>query len=179
MGDSMLNHSYSIAEYQSTLKSVRTTLIITYICLTLLFIGIIVYLVKKIKTDFEKTNKKKNKKKNIPLSLAYCLLIGLIVFFVLISTSLLRQIADYSQDISEEAYVQYEGAANIKKDTIISGGVGRLPSYSVNYIISFEQNGEPIELVSDKYCNQTGDIKKIYIVYTKHSKHILEFKIVE
>lgn len=155
----MPNHFYNIENYESTLKSELTKLTIIAVILSLLFIAIIVYSIIQIKND---------KAKKFP----YVQIIGSIALFVFLATSLSLQIISYTKDIAEETYIQYEGPANIRTERrIVFGGI---PTGYNEYIISFKHNGELVELSTRKECGLIGDVEKIYIVYSKHSKYIFE-----
>ena len=154
----MPTHSYNIEKYESILKSEATKLTIIAVMLSFVLIALIVYSVFEIKN---------NRTKIIP----YIQLIGSLVLSVFLIITLGSQINSYTKDIAEKTYLQYEGSANIRVEKqILHGGI---PATSTDYIISFEHNGEKIELFTKNY-GLTGDIEKIYIVYSKYSHYILE-----
>jgi hypothetical protein len=155
----MTIHSYNIENYESVLISEIIKLTIIAVILSLLFVAIIVYSIIQIKNDSTK-------------KLPYIQLVGSIALFVLLAISLGLQIISYAKDITEETYIQYEGPANIRTERqIVFGGI---PTGYTEYIVSFEQDGELIELSMRKSCGLTGEIEKVYIVYSKHSKYIFE-----
>lgn len=148
--------------YNSILKSKVTQLAIIAIVLCIIFIAIIVYSIIQIKED---------KTKKFP----YFQLIAMIVIFIFLGISLGSQIMSFTKDINEEAYILYEGPAAVReKRQVILGG--RLPTAYTEYIISFEQDGEQLELSTRKNYGFDNNVEKIYIVYSKHSNYILEIK---
>lgn len=157
----MPNRPYNIDTYNSTLKSEVTTLTIIAVILSIIFIAIIVYSIIQIKND---------KSKKLP----YIQLIVAIAVFIFLAISLGSQIISYTNDITEEAYIQYEGPVTVRTEKqIILGG---LPTGYTEYVISFEHNGKQIELSMRKDYGLVGDIDNIYIVYSQHSNYILEIE---
>ena len=157
----MLNHSYNLDLYNSTLKSEVIKLSIIAIFLFLLFVGMFLYSFVQIKNE---------RTKKIP----YIQLLAVIVIFSFLSVSLGSQICSFTKDILDETYLQYEGSANIRTEQkVVFGGI---PTGYSEHLISFEHNGEHIELSTRKDYGIDGDIEKIYIVYSQHSRFILEFK---
>lgn len=151
----------SIDLYNSILKSEVTQLAIIAIVLCIIFIAIIVYSIIQIKKD---------KTKKFP----YFQLIAMLVIFIFLGISLGSQIMSFAKDINEEAYILYEGTAAVReKQQVILGG---LPTGYTEYIISFEQDGEQLELSTRKNYGFDNNVEKIYIVYSKHSNYILEIK---
>lgn len=159
-GDIMPNHTYNIKDYETVLKNEVSKLAIILIVLCLLFIAIIIFSVIQIKKD---------KTKKLP----YIQLIASIALFVFLAVFLTIQIVSYVKDISEKTYLQYEGPVNIRIERqVIFGGI---PTAYDEYIVSFEHNGEHIELSMRKNYGLIGDIENVYIVYSKHSNYIIEF----
>lgn len=157
--NNMTSYSYNIEKYESLLKSEMVNLTIIAVVLALLFIAIIVFSIAQIKGD---------KTKKMP----YVQLAGSIVVFVFLAFSLGSQIISYEKDIAEKAYIQYEGPATLKtKRQIIFGG---LPTGYNEYVVSFEQDGDQIELYTRKDLGFIGDIEKLYVVYSKYSNYIFE-----
>ena len=159
----MPNYSYDINKCESLLKSEAVKLTIIAIFLTILFASIIVFSIFQIRSD---------KSKKMP----YIQLVASLLIFVFLFISLGTQILSYNRDIADESYVQYEGSANIEtKKQIVFGAI---PTGYTEYIISFELDGEQIELYMRKNPDTVGYVDKIFIVYSKHSKHIIDFEIV-
>lgn len=156
----MPNYPYDVEKYNSMLKSEVVSLTVIGVFIAILFVFMIMYSVGMIKKD---------KTKKFP----YIQLILVVVLSVFLLVSLVSQIGLFKKDIAEEAYVQYEGPANIKEEhRIIFGSV---PTKDIEYIISFEQGGKQIELSMKKDYGLRGDVEKIYVVYSQRSKFILEF----
>ena len=151
----MSGHTFAVELYDSVLKSKIITLLVVAIVLLVCFVVAAFYCIREIKD-------KKTK-------LSYVVFLGVVTIFLFLLISLGSQILTYCKDYIEKAYVQYEGSATIQEQTVF----GRNPS---DYIISFVQDGELVELVSKKKY-EVGDVEKIYIVYTKHSKCIIEIVI--
>lgn len=151
----------NIDSYNSTLKSEVTQLIIIATVLSIIFISIIVYYIIQIK---------KNRTKKLP----YVLLIGVIAIFIFLGISLGLQISSFAKDINEEAYMLYEGPATVREERQVI--FGSLPTVDTEYIISFEHNGELIELSTPKDYGFPDNTEKIYIVYSRYSNYILEIK---
>ena len=161
----MSNCFYDVDKYNDILKSKLIGFIIIAIMFLILFIALVWYAFFQAK---------KSKQKN-PL----CTWVGAaIVATAFLGTALGFQMASYVQDICEEAYVQYEGPASIRTERQSTGGL-----YSRSYtesILSFYHNGKQIELiVDDKELEHEGNIENIYVVYSKHSTCMLEYKILE
>ena len=150
-----------IDSYNSALKSELTKLIIVAVVLFIIFIGISVYSIVQIKKD---------KSKKLP----YVQLVVTVVMFAFLGISLGSQISSFAKDIDQEAYVLYEGPATVREEHQVV--FGDLPTGYTEYIISFEQDGEQIELSMRKDYELYENIEKIYIVYSKHSNYILELK---
>ena len=151
----------NVDSYTSTLKSEVTQLTIIAAVLLIMFVAIIVYSIFQIKKDRTK-------------KLPYVQLISAIVILLFLGVSLGSQIVSFSKDINEEAYVLYEGPATVREERQLI--LGALTTGYTEYIISFEHNGELIELSMRKDHGFSGDIEKIYVVYSKHSNYILEIK---
>lgn len=155
----MQNHSYNIDLYSSALKSEVIKLYIVATVLSILFIFVIVCSIIQIK---------KEKTKKIP----YVQLLVAIIVFIFLLIPLSSQISSFTKDIVEQKYVQYEGPANVRAERkIILGGI---PTGYTEYIISFEYNGEQIELSMRKDPGIEGNVEKIYIAYSQYSEFILE-----
>jgi hypothetical protein len=102
-------------------------------------------------------------------------LIALVLVFIFLSISLAAQIFSYNKDIAENSYIQYEGSAKIQtRKQIIFGGI---PTGYTEYVVSFELNGEQVELYMRKDPNLVGDVDEIFVIYSEHSKYIIEFGI--
>lgn len=155
----MPNYSYDIEKYESILKSEVMKLSIIAIVLLVLFSVIIVYSILQIKDDQTK-------------KLSYIQLIAVIVLLVFLGISLGSQILSYKKDITEKSYMQYDGPANIRiEHQVILGGI---PTGYNEYIISFNHDGNQVELFMRKDCGLSGDIDKVYIVYSKYSNYVFE-----
>lgn len=155
----MPNYSYDIENYESILKSEVMKLSIIAVILLILFAVIIIYSILQIKNDRTKKS-------------PYIQLIGAIVLLVFLVISLGSQILSYTKDITEKSYMQYEGPANIRTEhQVIFGGI---PTGYNEYIVSFNHDGNQIELSMRKDCGLSGDIDKVYIVYSKYSNYVFE-----
>ena len=155
----MPTRSYNISVYDSILKSELVKLLIIAAVLVVIFVSMIIYSVVQIRND--KTRKT-----------PYVQLIAVILVSMFLLTSLGSQIFAFGKDIVEEAYIQYEGPVNVRtKRIVVFGGI---PTGHDEYIISFEYNGEYIELSTRKDYGMNGNIENLYIVYSRRSKFILE-----
>ncbi len=151
----MPNHPYDVEVYNAALQSELNKMWGIGIALLIVLIAMVVYSIALIKED--KTKK-----------FLYVQFIGLVVLSVFLITSFCSTILSYSKDISEEAYIQYEGPATIRKRRIFG-------TWLDEYVISFNNNGEQVELTTSKNYKAEGDIENLYIVYAQNSGEILEF----
>ncbi len=151
----MPNHPYDVETYNAALQSEVNKSWGIGIALLIVLIAMVVYSIALIKED--KTKK-----------FLYVQFIGLVVLSVFLITSFCSTILRYSKDISEEAYIQYEGPATIRKRRIFG-------TWLDEYVISFNNNGEQVELTTSKNYKAEGDIENLYIVYAQNSGEILEF----
>ena len=159
----MPSHSYDISNCTSLLKSEVTKLTIVAIVLFILFVAVIVLSILQIKN-------------NVSKKLPYVQIAVALIIFCFLSVSLETQIFSYSKDLSQDSYVRYEGAALIQaRKQLIFGG---LPTGYTEYAISFERNGEHIELYTRKEPDLVGDVNEIFIVYAKHSKCVIDFEVI-
>ncbi len=156
----MTNHSYNVEAYNAALQSEVNKLWGIGIALLIVLIAMIVYSIVLIKED---------KTKKIP----YIQLIGVVVISIFLTISFGSSIASYSKDISEEAYIQYEGPATISKRRKVV--LGNIPTWYNEYVVSFDNNGEQVTLSTRKDYGTEGDIENLYIVYAQNSGKILEF----
>lgn len=156
----MPNRSYDIEAYNSTLQSEITKLWWIGIVLLIVLVAIVVYSVVLIR---------ENKSKKLP----YIQLIGSVVVSVFLMASFASTIVSYTKDVSEEAYVQYEGPAKINKKRKVV--FGNIPTWYDEYVVSFNNNGEWVELSTRKDYDTEGVIENLYIVYARNSGEILEF----
>lgn len=100
-------------------------------------------------------------------------MVSTIVVSVFLVASFCSSIAAYSKDISDEAYIQYEGPAEIvKKRKVV---LGNIPTWYDEYVLLFYNDGELVELSTRKDYEADGNIKELYVVYAKNSGEILEF----
>ncbi len=156
----MSNHSYDVETYNSALQSELNKLWGIGVLLLIILIAIVIYSVFLIRED---------KTKKLP----YFQLIGVIVVSVFLITSFTSSIINYSKDISNEAYIQYEGPAEIvKKRKVV---LGNIPTWYDEYVISFYYEGELVQLSTRKDYEAEKKIENLYIVYAKNSGEILEF----
>lgn len=156
----MSNPSYNVETYNATLQSEVNKLWGIGIVLLIALIAMIVYSIVLVKED---------KTKKFP----YIQLIGVIVISVFLTISFSSSIISYSKDISEEAYIQYEGPATIGKRRKVV--FGNIPTWYNEYVVSFNNNGEQVTLSTRKDYETEGNIEKLYIVYAQNSGEILEF----
>lgn len=156
----MLNHSYNVETYNATLQSEVNKLWGIGIVLLIVLIAMIVYSVILIKQDMTK-------------KFPYIQLIGVVVISIFLTISFSLSIISYSKDISEEAYIQYEGPATISKSRKVV--LGNIPTWYNEYVVSFNNNGEQVTLSTRKDYETEGDIENLYIVYAQNSGEILEF----
>ena len=160
----MPNKAYDIDQCTSSLKSEVTTLTVVAIVLLVLFVTVIVCSILQIKND---------KSKKLP----YIQIIVAFMIFVFLSVSLGTQISSYSKDLSQNSYVQYEGVAKIHtRKQLVWGGI---PTGYTEYVVSFELDGEQIELYMRKDPGFVGDVDNVFIVYAKHSKYIIDFEMIQ
>ena len=163
----MSNYSYDINECISALKTELTMLIIIAIVLPILFISAMIFSVSEIKD---------NKTKKSPY-VKIIALIALIVVFCFMFVSLGRGIASCSDDLTQRSFVEYKGSAKIEsRKQFVFGGI---PTSYTEYVISFEQDGKEVELVTKKRPDLIGDVDEIFIVYAKHSEFVIDFDIIQ
>ena len=156
----MSNHSCNVEAYNATLQSEVNKLWGIGIVLLIVLIAMIVYSIVLIKED---------RTKKFP----YIQLIGVVVISIFLTISFGSSIVSYSKDISEEAYVQYEGPATISKRRKVV--LGNIPTWYDEYVVSFDNNGERVALSTRKDYDKEGNIENLYIVYAQNSGEILEF----
>ncbi len=156
----MSNHSYNVEAYNASLQAEVNKLWGIGIVLLIVLIAMIVYSIVLIKED---------KTKKFP----YIQLIGVVVISIFLTISFGSSIVSYSKDISEEAYVQYEGPATISKRRKVV--LGNIPTWYNEYVVSFDNNGEQVVLSTRKDYETEGNIENLYIVYAQNSGEILEF----
>ena len=156
----MPNHSYSVETYNASLQSEINKLWIIGIGLLIVLIAIVAYSIVILKED---------KTKILP----YVQLIGAVVVSVLLITSFSSTIISYYKDISQEAYIQYEGSATISKRRKVV--LGNIPTWYNEYVVSFYNNGEQVTLSTRRDYETEGNIEHLYIVYAQNSGEILVF----
>ena len=156
----MSDHSYDVETYNAALQSDVNKLCGIGIVLLIVLIAMVVYSIVLIKGD---------KTKIFP----YVQLIGVVVISVFLITSFSSSIISYSKDISEEAYIQYEGPATINKRRKIV--FGNIPTWYNEYVVSFDNNGEQVTLSTRRNYETEGHIENLYVVYAQNSGEILEF----
>ena len=163
----MSNYSYDINECISALKMELTMLIIIAIVLPILFISAMIFSVSEIKD---------NKTKKSPYVKIIALIV-LIVVFCFMFVSLGRGIASCADDLTQRSFVEYKGSAKIEsRKQFVFGGI---PTSYTEYVISFEQDGKEVELVTKKRPDLIGDVDEIFIVYAKHSEFVIDFDIIQ
>ena len=140
----MSNHSYDVEIYNAALQSEINKLWVIGIVLLIVLIAMVVYSIVLIKED---------KTKKIP----YVQLIGVVVISVFLMTSFGSSIISYSKDISEEAYIQYEGPATMSKRRKVV--LGNIPTWYNEYVVSFDKNGEQVTLSTRKDHGTEGAIE--------------------
>ena len=156
----MSNHSYNVEAYNASLQAEVNKLWGIGIVLLIVLIAMIVYSIVLIKEDRTK-------------KFSYIQLIGVVVVSIFLTISFGSSIVSYSKDISEEAYVQYEGPATISKRKKVV--LGNIPTWYDEYVVSFDNNGEQVVLSTRKDYGIEGNIENLYIVYAQNSGEILEF----
>lgn len=156
----MSNHSYNVEAYNASLQAEVNKLWGIGIVLLIVLIAMIVYSIVLIKED---------RTKKFP----YIQLIGVVVISIFLTISFGSSIVSYSKDISEEAYVQYEGPATISKRRKVV--LGNIPTWYDEYVVSFDNNCEQVVLSTRKDYETEGNIENLYIVYAQNSGEILEF----
>ena len=83
----------------------------------------------------------------------------------------------YDAKISLYSFVEYKGSAKIEsRKQFVFGGI---PTSYTEYVISFEQDGKEVELVTKKRPDLIGDVDEIFIVYAKHSEFVIDFDIIQ
>ncbi|MBR2320032.1 MAG: hypothetical protein IKA50_04535 [Clostridia bacterium] len=156
----MPNHTYNVEAYNSIMKAELNKLWGIGALLLIVLIVIVVYSVVLIRED---------KKKKFP----YIQLIGVVLVSIFLMVSFGSSIVSYSTDLHEEAYIEYEGPATISKRRKVV--LGNIPTWYNEYVVSFDNNGEQVELSTRKDYEKEGKIEQLYIVYAKNSGVILEF----
>ncbi|MBQ9919939.1 MAG: hypothetical protein IJO49_03840 [Clostridia bacterium] len=156
----MPNHTYNVEAYNDIMQTELNKLWGIGALLLIVLIAIVVYSIVLIKED---------KKKKFP----YIQLIGVVLVSVFLMVSFGSSIVSYSTDLHEEAYIQYEGPATISKRRKVV--LGNIPTWYNEYYVSFNNNGEKVELSTRKDYEKEGNIENLYIVYAQNSGEILEF----
>ena len=156
----MPNHTYDVEVYNNIMQAELNELLVIGALLLIVLIALVVYSVVLIRED---------KKKKFP----YIQLIGVVMVSVFLIVSFGSSIVTYSTDLHEEAYIQYEGPAAISKRRKVV--FGNIPTWYNEYYVSFNNNGEKVELSTRKDYEKEGNIEQLYIVYAKNSGVILEF----
>ena len=156
----MPNHTYDVEGYNSIMQTELNKLWGIGVLLLIVLIVMVVYSVVLIRED---------KKKKFP----YIQLIGAVLVSVFLMVSFGSSIVSYSTDLHEEAYIQYEGPATISKRRKVV--LGNIPTWYNEYYVSFNNNGEKVELSTRKDYEKEGNIENLYIVYAQNSGEILEF----
>ena len=160
----MCNHPYDIERYEAILKSQLTRLTIYAVLFLIMFVILLVQSISLIDS---------NSKKKRPYIELLSIIIPFAIIVSLIGFPLGSQIVSCKKDISEQAYIQYEGPVVINTEKMVShDGI-----HSKTYIISFDQNGERVELPYGKK-RPTSDTN-VYLVYSKHAKSIIEIEFLE
>lgn len=157
----MPNHTYDVEVYNNIMQAELNELLVVGALLLIVLIALVVYSVVLIRED---------KKKKFP----YIQLIGVVMVSVFLIVSFGSSIISYSTDLHEEAYIQYVGPAAISKRRKVV--FGNIPTWYNEYYVSFNNNGEKIELSTRKDYEKEGNIERLYIVYAKNSGVILEFE---
>ena len=156
----MPNHTYDVGVYNNIMQTELNKLWGIGALLLIVLIAIVVYSVVLIRED---------KKKKFP----YIQLIGVVLVSIFLMVSFGSSIVSYSTDLHEEAYIEYEGPATISKRRKVV--LGNIPTWYNEYVVSFDNNGEQVELSTRKDYEKEGKIEQLYIVYAKNSGVILEF----
>jgi len=156
----MPNHTYNVEAYNDIMQTELNKLWGIGALLLIVLIAMVVYSIVLIKED---------KKKKFP----YIQLIGVVLVSVFLMVSFGSPIVSYSTDLHEEAYIQYEGPATISKRRKVV--LGNIPTWYNEYYVSFNNNGEKVELSTRKDYEKEGNIENLYIVYAQNSGEILEF----
>jgi len=156
----MPNHTYNVEAYNDIMQTELNKLWGIGALLLIVLIAMVVYSIVLIKED---------KKKKFP----YIQLIGVVLVSVFLMVSFGSSIVSYSTDLHEEAYIQYEGPATISKRRKVV--LGNIPTWYNEYYVSFNNNGEKVELSTRKDYEKEGNIENLYIVYAQNSGEILEF----
>lgn len=155
----MPNRPYDIESYRAALRSEVILLCVIGAILSALFITVIMISARRLK---EKPIRK----------IVYVELIESFFLLVVLLFVLGGQILALGRDISENAYVQYEGPVTVSTERNVT--FGNLPTAYTEYVISFEQDGQKIELPTRKDYGLPQNTENVYIVYAKHSNYILE-----
>ena len=165
-----MQNQYDVDAYNLILKSeIRSLVIIAVIFLPLLAY-LIFHSICEIKNESkEQKGRKKRKKHRIFL---YVQLVLVIIVCILLLTSLILQISSYAKDLKEEAYCIYEGPANIQIEKKLI--IGELKLRDVDRIISFECDGEIIELLFEDDIGLAGYVDKVRVVYAQNSRYVIE-----
>ncbi len=156
----MPNQPYDVEVYNDIMQTELNKLWGIGALLLIVLIAMVVYSIVLIRED---------KKKKFP----YVQLIGVVLISVFLMISFGSSIISYSKDISKEAYIQYNGPAAISKKRKVV--FGNIPTWYNEYVVSFNNNGEQVELSTRKDYQMEGDIENLYVVYAENSGEILEF----
>ncbi len=154
------NYTYNVEAYNDIMQTELYKLWGIGVLLLIVLIAMVVYSVVLIRED---------KKKKFP----YVQLIGVVLISVFLMVSFGSSIVSHSNDLDEEAYIQYEGPATITKRKKVVWG--NIPTWYNEYVVSFNNNGEQVELSTRKDYEKEGNIDQLYIVYAQKSGIILEF----
>jgi len=156
----MPNHTYDVEVYNNIMQAELNELWGIGALLLIVLIAMVVYSVVLIREDMKK-------------KFSYIQLIGVVLVSVFLMISFGSSIVSYSTDLHEEAYIQYEGPATISKRRKVV--LGNIPTWYNEYYVSFNNNGEKVELSTRKDYEKEGNIENLYIVYAQNSGEILEF----
>ena len=156
----MPNHTYDVEVYNNIMQAELNELWGIGALLLIVLIAMVVYSVVLIREDMKK-------------KFSYIQLIGVVLVSVFLMVSFGSSIVSYSTDLHEEAYIQYEGPATISKRRKVV--LGNIPTWYNEYYVSFNNNGEKVELSTRKDYEKEGNIENLYIVYAQNSGEILEF----
>lgn len=156
----MASFPYDIEKYNSVLGKQVAIFVVGAIIVVIMFSVLAVMFAREIKED---------KTKKFPyVRLVLAIVLGATLFF-----GVVHKIFNLSKDIAQEAYIQYEGSLSVKEHHWRFFGVSGITH--TDYIITFEQDGNIIELSLNKNYALTGDVENVYLVYSKRSMEILEF----
>ena len=162
----MLGNTINLDAYRQAFKNDVTIWVICFVLFTAILVGLLTYEILKIKKMGKKAKGK---------ILTIILVSLLIPMCVILEVGMFRHIALCVKDLSEDAFLVYEGPVSIQEESYVSM-VWRTVIREHDYVIRFEHNGEDVKLITkDSDVLPLGNRECVRIIYTKHARELIEF----